>query len=364
MRARIIFRGLTLFKFARTSADSKDSFGQLEAWLVSDPRHAHMPLHRHTPTLGFIGRDVGQPVGNGRVQQKTPLRADCTIALQGHRIDSGVTVDGSFLDYVPDLSALYGQKWGGDENRNFITRKISIPSGRIRAGEFIMWDWHGKTPAKVGFMDTTFQGYAANEVIVDIGDDSDCEADNDDQFLMITEGEKTHTRLWAYTKGGRYEDDIEPNTVDVLIDNHPARRRRPVFWGLHFQLLFEAAQFTRRTAYRDVAQYENFVKAALAYDDYEWNNDVRMMGIGNPFPYLINPRVDEIDGLAAATHPDELQSPPPLLSWRQKGECEPKDSAAGMPMPPMGGTSMPMDPGTPGCDPANSNICGPAFIGP
>ena len=52
-------------------------------------------------------------------------------------------------------------------------QKNRDPTGTIRAREFISWDWRGNTPAKVAYMDTPFQGYGANEVVVDIGDDSD-----------------------------------------------------------------------------------------------------------------------------------------------------------------------------------------------
>ena len=65
---------------------------------------------------------------------------------------------------------------------SFITKKIVIPNGRIRAREFISWEWHGKTPARVAFMDTSFQGYCANEVVVDIGDDSDPAARGQEQI--------------------------------------------------------------------------------------------------------------------------------------------------------------------------------------
>jgi hypothetical protein len=48
----------------------------------------------------------------------------------------------------------------------------SIFNGTIRSREFIAWTG-GNTPTRVAYMDTNIQGFATNEVIIDIGDDSD-----------------------------------------------------------------------------------------------------------------------------------------------------------------------------------------------
>lgn len=386
MRARIIFQGLTLFKFGEPTKGAKpgDNLGTLEAWLVSDPRHAMMPLHHHVPMMGYIGRDLGKPIGQGRVRPKTPLataphisKKELTIELRNPGVPSGVFVDGSFLDYVPRLGALYGREWEGNLDEKFITRKIIITSGTIRTREFVTWDWHGSTPAKLGYMDSNFQGFGANEVIVDIGnDDADVDTDAPDRLLRIY-GEDMDEKLLPYTKGHGDRGEVDPNTVEVLIDNLPARRRRPVFWGLHFQMLFQAAAFTRRTAYSNVDQYNNFLAAANDYDPYEWADDQSAMGIGFPFPYLIDPERNKLDGLAEAVRLDKIVSPPSPECVRQKGEGIPKGSgggsttmshgtggmsAAGGMMSDTGGM-MASGPGSPGCDPANSNICLPAIIG-
>ena len=67
MRARIIFRGLTLFEFSKGTQGAKagEDRGQLTAWLISDPKHQNMPLHHHKPHLGLIGRNVGSRNGAG-----------------------------------------------------------------------------------------------------------------------------------------------------------------------------------------------------------------------------------------------------------------------------------------------------------
>ena len=148
-----------------------------------------MPLHHHKPHLGLIGRNVGSRTGAGRTEKKRRIPPEMRIELRGHDTSAqeGVRSIRSFLDYVPRL----GDLRPGAERKSqwaLYRRKIVIPNGTIRAREFISWDWRGKTPAKVAYMDTPFQGYGANEVIVDIGDDSDID-DYDENKFLVADGE-------------------------------------------------------------------------------------------------------------------------------------------------------------------------------
>lgn len=310
MRARIIFRGLTLFTFEqRTDGAAADAnLGTLTAWLISDPRHDQMPLHRHNPYLGLIGRNHGDRASEGRVEKNLRIPPEVRIELQGHRVDPGVTVDGSFLDYVPRLGDLH-EGPTTSPRVDLIRRRIVIPNGRIRTRDFISWDWHGNTPAKVAYMGTSFQGFGANEVIVEIGDDSDIDQHDEKKFLAVT-GQGMDERLWARTKGAALVDDIEPNIVELLITNLTVRRRRPVFWGLHFQLLFEAAGFAPLD-YLGGAQFTAFERFARAYDPLEWGADSAMMAMNQPFPFVMDPESEVLPAISRAAEPYILKGPPP-----------------------------------------------------
>jgi hypothetical protein len=353
MRARIIFRGLTLFEFSKGTAGAKhgEDRGELTAWLISDPKHQDMPLHHHKPYLGLIGRNVGSHTGVGRTEKKRRIPPEMRIELHGHNLPprEGVKMDQSFIDYVPRLGDLRPE--GPTQNRNgsLYRRKIVIPTGTIRAREFISWDWRGNTPAKVGYMDTPFQGYGANEVIVDIGDDSDIDDHNDYKYLSLT-GKEMNEKLWPRTKGGALVDDIDPNTVELQITNLTARRRRPVFWGLHFQLLFEAAGFAPRD-YTKETQFLEFVRYADDYDPDEWRND-SAMGMNHPFPFIIDPRGETLPAIRDLEKAI-IKSAPPTPPGRQKKEGIPKGGheghdghGGGHP----GHTAM-------GHDPQNTEIC-------
>jgi len=343
MRARIIFRGLTLFRF--DPPEGTEAAGQprtLTALLVSDPGHAGMPLHTHTPYLGLIGRDRGVANGPGRIETKRRIPAELRIELLGHGIDPGVQIAESFLNYVPRLGDLHWSQPAGYQD-GFITTRITIPHGTIRARDFITWDAHGNTPTRVAYMDTNLQGFGANEVVVDIGDDSDTDHHDDNKFLAIT-GQGINERLWPKAKGAAFDEDIDPNVVELVITNLPARRRRAVFWGIHFETLFDAAGYPRRSVYQNAVQYNNFATAAAEYDAYEWQSDLTAMGIGQPFPYLINPgqdKLDPIQGIPAATR-TVAPDPPP---GRRSGEGIPAGNPGG-----HGGMHS-------GHDPQNTQIC-------
>ena len=323
MRARIIFRGLTLFEFSKGTEGAKagEDRGQLTVWLISDPKHQTMPLHHHKPYLGLIGRNVGSRTGAGRTEKKRRIPPEMRIELRGHDVapTEGVKLDQSFIDYVPRLGDLRPGPTG-NPNGSLYRRKIVIPNGTIRAREFIAWDWHGRTPAKVAYMDTPYQGYGANEVIVDIGDDSDIDHYDEYKFLSLT-GKEMNETLWPRTKGSNLVDDIDPNTVELQVTNLTARRRRPVFWGLHFQLLFEAAGYAPRD-YKNEPEFQAFVRAANEYDPDEWRNDSGME-IHHPFPYIIDPTSETLPGITKGSR-GVIKGPPPTPPGRKKGEGVPK----------------------------------------
>ena len=376
MRARIIFRGLTLFTFDRptttTEKDPKDNnLGEMTAWLVSDPMHIGMPLHSHRPYMGFIGRDRGSKPGTSRVETKRWIPAWTTIELKDHDLAPGVTVDQSFLDYVPRLGALHfsGPRPLPDvvaalEQSKLISSRVVIPSGTIRAREFIAWDWYGNTPARVAYMDTNFQGFAANEVVVDIGDDCDID-DPDYKGYLEVSGEGMNSvqatidrannyqfkaELWPRVKD-ESDYDADPNTVEVRLDNAPARRLRPSLCGLHAVTAFEAAGYPRRdiAIFTKSDQFKRFSDVADRYDGRQWAEDKHLV-IGQPFPFLIDPRADKRDGLKDVGKPG-MAVDPPAPYGRQSGEGVPAVVAGG---PGGHGAPMPMPAGH---DPANTQIC-------
>src|SRR5262245_48792433 len=312
MRARILFQGLTVFSFDKPAENAKagDNMGTMTAWLISDPKHFDMPLHRHKPLMEFIARDVGKK--EGRVETKRWVPQEMKIDLAGHDGPSGVRLHGSFLDYVPRLGALkYSALRSREEilaslaKSEHVVTRVVVKRGIVAARNFITWDWYGNAPARVGYMDTNFHGFGTNEVIVDIGDDSDFQGDDEKKCLNLSghgankvqkhiepstaEGYEFNASLWPRSKTAS-DDDVDPNCVEVRITNLPAKRRRPVFWGIHFQALFDAAGYQRPAAYTNVNQYNSFVSAASAYDANEWTADSTSMNVFHPFPFLIDPR--------------------------------------------------------------------------
>jgi hypothetical protein len=351
MRVRIIFRGLTLFTFKKGSTENAkdgDNLGELTAWLVSDPKMKGMPAHEHVPRLGTLARE--SYAGNGRMNAQREFPDEMRISLEGHQLAAGVTVGGSFLDYAPRLGALHRQKPKGLD-RSFVTKKIVIPSGRIRAREFISWEWHGKTPARVAFMDTSFQGFCSNEAVVDVGDESDPAAQDKNKYVLMDDGKKKK-KLWSYTKGSTMVDEIEPNMVEIVITNAAGRRGTSVFWGLHMMSLFDAAGYPRSRAYTNAAQFDAFVKAALDYDAAEWQADRNMMGIGQPFPFLVDPEHDRLVPLRNTGEPAIIRRTPPHPEWQPKRYAKPGTTDGGMHG--MGGDH-------PANDPSDIIICPFAF---
>ena len=335
MRARIIFQGLTLFTFGDSTNRNQHPgphAGMLTAWLVSDPAHAMMALHKHTPRLGVIGRRDG-PAGPrvapraacqpGRPEQPPAaysLGSRLQVAVTG--LATGVFVEQSFLDYVPRLSALYGSLPPRRdklretlENSKYVTCRIDIPAGTIRAREFISWDWRGNIPAKVAYMDTDFQGFGANEVVVEIGSASTpplTTPKEPSRSRRLTG--RSGSRVWPYSKVKEYDNDIEPNTVELSIGNTAPRRDHPVIWGKHFPAVFQAAGFPTRLAYSRLTQFTEF-RAAVEAMGYlpDWNDDSHDPDPFLPFPFLMNidPATQRLRQITNAFGPGHLTVPLP-----------------------------------------------------
>ena len=337
MRARVIFQGLTLFISDKSTRGAKagDNVGTLTALLVSDPKHASMPLHKHTPRIGLNGRDANNVTRVSKNPLKHSPKASTTVQLEGHGAPTGVTLAASFLDYVPCLSELHWAQSTGIREE-FVVARIVIPSGTVRARNFIGWDWHGNTAARIGYMGTTFQGFGANEVVIDMGDDDDFDRNDTKRFLSVN-GPGVNERLWPRVKGPPSDEDMDPNTAELLFTNFPARRLRPAPHGLHFETTCDAAGYPREeNRYVKTSQYANFEAAMLQYDRDAWLSDVGMMGTGQPFPYLVDPEADRRDPLRPGGTPPRPMVPPPTPGRRAGG--------------PGGGMAM-------GHDPDNTQIC-------
>jgi hypothetical protein len=170
----------------------------------------------------------------------------------------------------------------------FAASRIILPHGTLRARDLVSWDSDANQPAEVAFMGTKYRGFVANEAVLDVGDDSDYDSDDDSMYLSV-EGDTPGIpkQLWPLTKGTRYVDETDPNTVEILITNFAAQRRRSVFWSLHYQALFAAAGFDPNRGYETSEQFTNFVAAAKDFDPTEWTDDFGDIDIGQPFPYII-----------------------------------------------------------------------------
>ena len=322
MRVRIIFRGLTLFTFEK-EADPRDpthNRGRLTAYLVS---HGDKGPHVHRPKLQILGRTAP----NGTEPVPAPARdfnKTVTMKLEGHGTADGVKVLPSFLDYVPDLRLLNTEKRpgfspGAKESINpaYVAATVVIENGDIRSRDFVSWDWHGNGPVPVAYMDTSFSGFAASEVVVDVGDDSDGNADDRKKYLSITSKEThfNHTCFPLVKGSAGGSDDVSPNAVEVLVTNFAYQGRRPLFWNLHYQWLFAAAGFTPRlenAGYAGSAQFKALEVAATAFDAAEWKHDSTDTTdmLGHPFPFIID-KLDKFGRIEEGSAPYILQGPPP-----------------------------------------------------
>lgn len=364
MNSIIHITGSAIFTFSQKDAKDavpNENLGTLTVWLISQPKHpAHPanPLHTHTPKYAVIGRGVD----GGEEQHGVKRTFDNDMTIEDVCYDAtGVVVDGSFLDYVPCLGKLRPDIQFTAANPAYITRKIVIPHGRIRAGSIISWDWHGTLPARVAYMGTRYGGFATNEVIIEIGDDDDIDKDDKTCYLRITHGDaedeqnRREEKFWPLVKGAATSDMIAPNRVELDISNLPARRRRQVFWGWHFQDLFRAANYPPLD-YVNTPQYQSFEAAARAYDAYELRNDLMMSNPDQSFPFLIDPRADLLAGIEAAQTEYMVEGPIPTpASARQSGEGIPgSEVPAAERRGPRGGRAGGRHAGH---DPHNTEVC-------
>ena len=327
MRVRIIFRGLTLFTFEKEAdpGDPTHNRGTLTAYLVS---HGTGP-HVHRPKLQIFGRDT-TPDG----PQHTVLAEDLqgkTVAmkLEGHaETEDGVKVLPSFLDYVPDLRLLNTEKRPGFSpgatgsiKSEYVAAKVVIENGEIRSRDFVSWDWHGNGPVPVAYMGTRFRGFAASEVVVDAGDDSDGNAGSGAKYLRMTfnDSQSDYKCFPLVGKSGG-SDDVSPNTVEVSITNFAHQRPRPLYWNLHYQWLFAAAGFKSRLdsanapLYAGSDQYVALAKAAKAFDQNEWNHDSMVKTshiLGQPFPFILD-RLEPLAPIAEFREPYVPTGHPPF----------------------------------------------------
>lgn len=332
MRARIIFRGLILFRFdepRQGDPESPCSRGGLTAWLVSDPKHASMAagdaamakdtpamggmamdggadehadlgaLHEHVARIGIYARD---PDGNEVKLVGEPLaQGETKFELFGHNTPRGVFTTPGFDKYVPNIAKLRTDDRVAPQP-DFYKSWITLPHGTLRARDLVSWDFDANVPAEVAFMGTGYRGFVANEAVLDVGnDDGDFEEDDPFKYLSVTTATpNVPARLIPLTKGTRYVDETDPNTVEILITNFAAQRRRGVFWSLHYQSLFDAAGYVRDRSYQDRDQFTHFVSVAKGFDEYEWGRDLAGMDIGQPFPYIIPESFESPQGMHRA----------------------------------------------------------------
>lgn len=331
MRVRIIFRGLTLFTFEKKAkpGEPNQNRGKLTAYLVS---HGSGP-HMHRPKLQIFGRT--SPYGTEPVPAPALDFRDTTVTMElmGHGTTAGVKVDPSFLEYVPDLGVLNTEKRPGFSpgaaksiDRKYIAATVVIENGTIRSRDFVSWDWqHGNGPVPVAYMDTSFSGFAASEVVVEAGDDSDgSEVDEAKHLAMKSIDSHFNYECFPLVKGSAGgSDDVSPNTVEVLVTNLAYQTRRPLFWNLHYQWLFAAAGFkprlgeTGKPLYANSKQFLALEKAAKAFDKSEWLHDSAHKDhmLGHPFPFIID-RLDKLAPIGRLPTPDILKAAPPPPAGR------------------------------------------------
>jgi hypothetical protein len=325
MRVRVIFRGLVLFQFekSRDKMKADRNRGALTAWFIGSQPSTHHPEHVHKPHIGIIGRDKDKSdpteveTDPGIVAEPIPLLpGETRLEMKGCDCTPGVIAAPGFLEYVPSISQIYGSL--APKRAGLSLSSVVIPHGTIRARDLVSWDADANVPAEVAFMDTGYRGFVANEVVVDMGDDSDMAEDGDEYLQITTETEVAAKKLWPLTKNHFYKDATDPNTVEILFTNFAPQRLVSLFWSLHFQMMFQAAGFPPRTV--DASQeFENFEQAALTYDPGEWVADKQSMGVSQPFPYIVNGGYFPGRGPKQGYRAENIQGPPASPHGRERG---------------------------------------------
>ena len=317
MRARIIFRGLVLFEFEKPRSEKGPSDrGKLTAWLISHPKDMDSPMgqmHAHRPRIGVIARDATtnrEFIVNG---QSIPS-GETAIQLIGQTVPAGVVPTSGFDDHVPRLALLHE---GTPDGKSMLEEspRIVIPHGQIRPRDFVSWDSDGNPASAVAFMGTTWRGFVANEAVVDVGDD-DLEGGDPTHCLELgSEDSEFHKLLSPLSVGADFQDETDPNTVEILITNFSPQRRRAVFWSLHYQWLFDALGYGRKD-YTPTGQFKDFESIAKAYDGAQWQDDRNAMSLGQPFPYIITDDISQPYAFFKDSKAKHIHKPPPPPAGR------------------------------------------------
>jgi hypothetical protein len=319
MRARIIFRGLILFEFEKPRSNGEgQQRGTLTAWLISQPEGMASPMaemHTHRPRIGVIGRDA--TTRREFIVNSLPIPSGETrIQLIGHSVDSGVVPTKGFDEHVPRLALLHGGAREGKSTLEGCSR-IVIPHGQIRPRDFVSWDSDGNPASAVAFMGTTFQGFVANEAVVDVGDDT-IEGGDETHCLTVDSKEWRFPNLLSpLSVGDDFQDETDPNTVEILITNFAPQRRRAVFWSLHYEWLFDVLGYGR-TDYTRTQQFSDFESVAKSYDSAQWEDDRAAMSVGQPFPYIITDDIRPPEAFSKGTKTKNIHTPPPPPAGRGK----------------------------------------------
>jgi hypothetical protein len=259
-------------------------------------------LHTHVPRISIYARNVD----GGAVIENVGMRllpGKTTFELRGHSdIPDGVFTTEGYDRHVPNLGKLRSAK-RGKPDMNFVASQIVLPQGNLRASELVSWDIHVSQPAEVAFMGTQFRGYVANEVVLDVGDDSDFDHDDPQKFLSVESSTgKIPAKLWPRTKGEHYVQATDPNTVEILITNFAPQGIRPVPWSKHLAAAYYALGYVPDRSFEASPEYAAFVDDAKKYDAEEWSRDEEFAP-GQPFPYIVADSLRELPGLEKMSAP-------------------------------------------------------------
>ena len=317
MRARIIFRGLILFEFEKPRTEGENR-GTLTAWLITEPQDMESSMgqmHAHHPRIGVIARDA--TTDREFIVNGLPIPCGETgIQLIGHDLPSGVVPSEGFDNHVPRLSLLGSESRKGEAKLESFQR-IVIPHGHIRPRDFVAWDSDGNPASPVAVMGTTFRGFVANEAVVDIGDDTIEGGDATHCLAIASDAWEFPKLLSPLSTGTNFQDESDPNTVEILITNFAPQRRRAVFWSLHYEWLFDVLGYAR-TDYTKTQQFRDFESVAKSYDSAQWEEDRSAMGLGQPFPYIITDEIRPPAAFRKGFETKDIHTPPPPPAGRGK----------------------------------------------
>lgn len=267
MRIRVVFRGLMVFQLPET---------HLRAVLISHGRHGG--VHDHKPRVRFIGREASKV-----------FRGEQAFDLSGRTLTLGIAGANpaapsrhrSFVDHVPQLRLLHlGPK--GREDSQYRAAEVIVPAGVIRARELVTWQVNGtESPAEVRFMNSDVRGHVASETVLEV-EGSALTIQTDSPIAGLPGS------LTPLAAAGGLEDEVGPDTVEILITNFGPQRSMPVPWSLHYQWTFRFAGYADVPF--DQARFTRFTDDLGAAYASEWAQDFQHLNNGQargqPFPYL------------------------------------------------------------------------------